>query len=39
MKNYFQLLLANAGEFEYSSLEVSLAHKLVISAKSVTRRL
>lgn len=36
MKNYFQLLLANAGEFEYSSLEVSLVHKLVISAKSVT---
>ena len=36
MKDYFRLLIDNDGEFEYSSLEVSLAQKLVISAKSVT---
>lgn len=36
MKGYFKLLIDNEGEFEYSELEVSLAQKLVISAKSVT---
>lgn len=36
MKDYFKLLIDNKGGFEYSELEVSLAHKLVISAKSVT---
>ena len=36
MKDYFRLLIDNDGEFEYSSLEVSLAQKLAISAKSVT---
>ena len=36
MKSYSWLLVNSDGEFEYSSLEVSLAHKLIISAKSVT---
>ena len=36
MKDYFKLLIDNEGEFEYSELEVSLAQKLIISAKSVT---
>lgn len=36
MKDYFKLLIDNEGEFEYSELDVSLAQKLVISAKSVT---